>query len=690
MLEEKYLELLQFNKIRDLLKKNCFSNEAKAMVDEMRASSEPEDIWPLLNQCREILDVLNGQGFFPSVEYNSVYDSLNYLLIDGNALPAAQLLGLTKTVEGCNTLIRYIKNNKAGLPFLHDMAKELELNTFVNEAITKVINEETEVKSNASAELNQIRKKIIEKRRESDKRFYSLVSELKKLDILRENEESFFNGRRTLAVMAEFKSQVNGLVHGKSESGRTIFIEPFVSLGINNEVAELEIDENREVNRILRALCAEIKPYAQALKKSHQFLNLVDFIKAKAQLAKEMDACLPSLTNDYALHVIDGYHPLLFLQNKKTGKKTIPLNAKLNDDQRVIVISGPNAGGKTVALKTIGLLQLMLQSGLLIPVNANSSFSFFEQILIDIGDTQSIENELSTYSAKLKSMTQILNEANAACLILMDEFGSGTDPDLGSAIAEAVLESIVNSKAKAIITTHFGKVKLLADKLKGCVNASMLFDVEKLEPYYKLIIGEPGSSFTFEVAERIGFPLHLIKQAKEKINKDELRLSKLLSELQEQKLKLEWQEQKMEHESFVMKMAKEKYHTLFNTWEEKMQKEREKKIELSHLAEYGQKYLRLMEDWNAKKDRKLVIQRFIDGVTAETKKQEQLKKQNLKNNFAAKKIERIKPQLKVGSKVRVLNGQEIGIVESIKDEKVQIQMGLMKLTVGMENLVLAD
>ena len=354
------------------------------------------------------------------------------------------------------------------------------------------------------------------------------------------------------------------------------------------------------------------------------------------------------------------------------------------------MISGPNAGGKTVALKTIGLLQLMLQSGLLIPVHPNSVYSFFENILIDIGDTQSIENELSTYSAKLKSMTEILSQANEACLILMDEFGSGTDPELGSAIAETVLESILNSKAKGIITTHFGKVKLLAEKLEACVNASMLFDVEKLEPYYKLNIGEPGSSFTFEVAEKIGFPKQLIKKAKEKINKEELKLNHLIAELQDQKTKIELQQQQLEHETFVMKMAKEKYHTLFNNWEEKINRERERKIELSNMADFGQKYLRLMEDWREKNDRKQVIKRFIDGITAETKKQELLKKQNLKSDFAEKKIKRIKPQLKIGTKVKVLNGKEIGVIESIKDEKVKIQIGLMKMTVGMENLVLAE
>lgn len=688
--DEKYTALLQFDSMRELLQGHCYSKEAKRMAAAVFPVADADAMWPVLNECREIHDILGAGGFFPSVEFDSVDGSIHYLLVDGTSLPATKLLELAKTIEGCNSLIRYIKNNKNNLPYLYAAGQGTEVNQYVIDCITAVISEEAEVKSNASPDLLQIRKKISEKRRESDKRFYAMVGELRKQEILRENEESFFNGRRTLAVMAEFKSEVNGLVHGKSESGRTIFIEPHVCLGINNEIAELEIDENREINRILRQVCSDIKPYAALLKKSQHFLHYIDFTAAKAKLAKDLDACLPTINTRGELQVNEAYHPLLFLQNKKNQKKIVPLDLHLNQEQRMVVISGPNAGGKTVALKTIGLLQIMLQSGLLIPVKPTSSFGFFDYLLIDIGDTQSIENELSTYSAKLKSMTHILQQANASCLILMDEFGSGTDPDLGSAIAETVLETLAGNQAKAIITTHFGKVKLLADKLPGCVNASMLFDSKNLEPYYKLMIGEPGSSFTFEVAERIGFPLALINKAKEKIDKNELQLSRLLSTLQEQKLKLEWQQQQLEHETFVMKMGKEKYHNLFQTWEEKIQKDREKKLELQHLAEFGQKYLRLMEDWNEKKDRKVVIKRFIDGITAETKKQEELKKRDQKTNFAAKKIERIKPKLKVGSKVRVLNGQEIGVVESIKDDKVQILMGLMKMQVGMENLVLAE
>jgi DNA mismatch repair protein MutS2 len=272
----------------------------------------------------------------------------------------------------------------------------------------------------------------------------------------------------------------------------------------------------------------------------------------------------------------------------------------------------------------------------------------------------------------------------------MDEFGSGTDPELGSAIAEAVLESLVTSKTKGIITSHFGDVKLLAEKLPGAVNASMLFDIETLEPKYILSVGEPGSSYTFEVAERIGFPKHLIERAKEKVDKEKLKLNRLLADVQDQKTKMAEQLQRLEHEEFLKKIAKEKYHTLFNNWEEKINKERERKIELARLADYGQKYLRLMDDWNKKQDKKVIIKRFIDGITAETKKQEELRRQNKLSNFAEKKIARLKPVLKIGSKVKVLNGNEVGVIEDIKDEKVFIKFGLMKMTVGMENLVLAD
>jgi DNA mismatch repair protein MutS2 len=690
MVEKKYLELLQFDRIKDLLKQKCHSPQAKLLCEGITPNPNLSEVIVELNRTNELKQVLAANGFLPAVEHEDIQNELEYLALEGALLHESQLLSILRTTEVCNSALRFFKGKKTAMPVLFDLAKDQEVSDYVVDEIGKIIDSEGEVKNNASPELSRIRKQITEKRRESDKRFYNYINELRKHGYLRENEESFFNGRRTLAVLVEHKNEVSGFVHGKSESGKTIFIEPGITIGINNDVAELEIDENREINRILRELCAAIRPYSSGLKALFEFLITIDFLKAKAGFAVAIQAGLPEIKEEFSLNVIEARHPLLYLQNKGAGKKTVPLTIQLNQANRVIVISGPNAGGKTIALKTIGLLQLMLQSGLLIPVKENSSYCFFEKVLVDIGDTQSIENELSTYSAKLKSMTSILNDVNEATLVLMDEFGSGTDPELGGAIAEAVLESLVNSKTKGIITSHFGNVKLLAEKLEGAVNASMLFDIETFEPKYSLSVGEPGSSYTFEVAERIGFPKHLIQRAKEKVDKDKLKLNRLLAEVQGQKTKLEEQLQKAEHEEFLKKIAKEKYHTLFNTWEEKINRERERKIELARLADFGQKYLRLMEDWNKKKDRKEVIKRFIDGITAETKKQEELRKQKKQSTFVEKKIARIKPNLKVGSRVKILNGSEVGVVEEIKDEKVFIKFGLVKMTVGMESLVLAE
>ncbi len=689
MIHQKNIELLQFDVVKQLVKNKCYSQHAKLLCDEMSPKATINEVLEQLQQTNEIKNILMANGFFPSVEHDDITKELLILGLDGALLAETQLLQLLKTTEVSNTLIRFLKGKKSMMPYTSTLADDVETCEIVVDEINRIIDVEAQVKSSASPDLQKIRKQINEKRRESDKRFYNYINDIRKHGFLRENEEGYFNGRRTLAVLVEHKGEINGFVHSKSESGKTIFIEPPATIAINNEVAELEIDERREVNRILRELCALIKPYAPGLKKAIQTLIQVDFLKAKAYFAVELSANLPELKTEFELIIYNAYHPLLFLQNKKSGKKTMPLNLTLNAKQRLLVISGPNAGGKTIALKSVGLLQLMLQSGLLIPVKENSSFCFFEKILIDIGDTQSIENELSTYSAKLKSMTEILNAINESTLVLMDEFGSGTDPELGGAIAEAVLESLVNSQTRGIITSHFSNVKILAEKLEGSFNGCMLFDIEALEPKYILSVGEPGSSYTFEVAERVGFPKYLIERAKEKVDKEKINLSHLLAEVQTQKTKLEEQLQKADHEEFLKKIAKEKYNVLYENLQEKISRERDRKIELAKLADYGQKYLRLLSDWNLKKDRKDVIKRFIDGITAETKKQDELKKQKKLDSFAEKKIARIKPNLKVGTKVKVLNGSQVGVIEKINDEKVFVKFGTMQMSVGMENLVIA-
>lgn len=689
VVESEALDLLEFNKIKKLTADFCHSQAAKIRAREISIINDVIDLKTQLHRVAELKDLTVQNAFFPDIQFEDFKKEAYLLALEGSMLVEEQFLVLKQAVEISNSVIRFLKGKKALHPNLFQLVEFLEDNKNIPNEIEAIIDFDVTVKNSASKDLQKIRKDISDKRKESDAKFYRYVSELRKLGYLRDNEESFFNGRRTLSVLVEYKSEVNGFVHGKSETGKTIFIEPGATIAINNDVAELEVDERREVNRILRELTDKLRPYSEQLKQFYELLVELDFLKAKAKLAHLINACLPSISEQSELKLNKAIHPLLFLQNKELRKPTIPLSIHLNSVNHLVVISGPNAGGKSITLKTVGLLQVMLQSGLLVPVSEGSVMSFFKHILIDIGDTQSIEHELSTYSARLKKMIETLDVVNDNTFVLMDEFGSGTDPELGGAMAEVVLEELVKSKTLGIITTHYSNVKLLATKLTGVMNGSMLFDLETLQPKYILTVGEPGSSYTFEVAERVGFPKHLIQRAKQKIATDKVDLNKLLAEVQQQKTKLNEALERAEHQEFMKKISKEKYDTLFNNWRDKVERDRDRKIELARLADFGQKYLKLMEDWNKNEDRKLVIKRFIDGITAETKKRKELEKQKKLDSFAEKKVARIKPLLKVGSKVKVLNGTEVGIVESINNEKVNITFGILKMTVNIHNLELA-
>lgn len=688
IIESEALELLEFYKIKKYVTDLCHSNGAKQKASHISVYTDNINLTTELHRVAELKQTLGSDSFFPDIQFEDFKKEASLLGLDGSMLTEEQFLLIKNSTEISNTAIRFLKNRKQGLPYLAQLADELEDNKVIITEIDKIIDFDATVKSSASKELQKIRKELSEKRREGDAKFDRYVNELRKLGYIRDNEESFFNGRRTLAVLVEYKSEVNGFVHNKSETGKTIFIEPGATIAINNDIAELEIDERREINRILRELTDTLRPFSSQLKHYNDLLIELDFLKAKAKFAMLINGNLPGLSDTSELKLNKAYHPILFLQNKELKKETVPLTIHLDKENHLVVISGPNAGGKSITLKTVGLLQTMLQSGLLVSVAENSVMSFFKHILIDIGDTQSIEHELSTYSARLKNMISILKTVNAQTLILMDEFGSGTDPELGGAMAEVVLEELVKSKTFGVITTHYSNVKLLANTLKGVSNGSMLFDLETLNPKYILTVGEPGSSYTFEVAERVGFPKDLIARAKQKIDTDKVDLNRLLAEVQQQKTKLAEATDRVEHQEFLKKIAKEKYDTLFNNWRDKTERDRDRKIELARLADFGQRYLRLMEEWNKNEDRKAVIKRFIDGITAETKKRKDLEKQNKRDSFAEKKVARLKPLLKVGSKVKILNSSEIGVVESLKDEKVNITFGILKMTVNMENLEL--
>ncbi len=687
-IDSEVLELLEFPKIKKFIADLCYCYAAKQKALTISVYEDHEELKTELHRVSELHHLLNSDAFFPDIQFEDFKKEVSLLSLDGSMLSEEQFLLIKLATEISNTVIRFLKNRKAELPHLAELTSELEDNKFIIEEIDRIIDFDATVKNSASKELQKIRKELSEKKRESDAKFYRYINDLRKQGFLRDNEEGYFNGRRTLAVLVEHKSEITGFVHSKSETGKTIFIEPSATIGINNDIAELEIDERREINRILRELSNTIRPFASQLKHYNELLIELDFLKAKATFAKHINATLPVISESQELNLIKAFHPILFLQNKTHKKTTVPLTVHLSKDQHLLLISGPNAGGKSITLKTVGLLQTMLQSGLLVSVAENSVMSFFSKILVDIGDTQSIEHELSTYSARLKNMISILKTVSSKTLVLMDEFGSGTDPELGGAMGEVVLEELVNSKTFGVITTHYSNVKLLANSLQGVTNGSMLFDLETLNPKYILTVGEPGSSYTFEVAEKVGFPIDLINRAKSKIDTDKIELNVLLAEVQQQKNLLYEATEQAEHQAFLQKISKEKFDVLTSNLQDKIERDRDRKIELAHLADFGQKYLRLLDDWNKNEDRKLVIKRFIDGITAETNKRKELAKQNKRDQFAEKKVARIKPLLKIGSKVKVLNSSEIGLVEEIKNEKVNIKFGHLKMTVSMENVEL--
>jgi DNA mismatch repair protein MutS2 len=658
------------------------------MAENMRPIRNRDELTIILKQTDELFQTIQHRGSFPDFFFDDFEKEAQLLKIPGSVLSENQFSIIRSAVRIVNDVLKFLHERSASYPNLLLLSKSLYISTEVPDKIDEIIDAHSQVKDSASDLLGQIRSQLYAKRREADKKFRTYINEFRKKGWLRENEENFYNNRRVLAVPSEYKKEVRGLIHGKSESGRTMFIEPEELVGLNNEVSELELDEKNEVRRLLRELTEELRVHSTYIAAAHDFLSSLDFIRAKALFGIDINAALPQLNKNSVVKLVDAVHPLLYIQNQQQNKKVIPLNLSLEQDKRILIISGPNAGGKSITLKTVGLLQIMLQSGLLVSAKENSQMCFFNYFMADIGDSQSIENALSTYSSRLLSMKNFLESANNRTLILIDEFGTGTDPELGGAIAEVVLEELNKRKAFGIFTTHYTNIKLLADKLDGVINGSMLFDPESLEPKYVLLTGQPGSSYTFEVAEKIGLPVHLINKARSKIQKEKLSLNNMLSTLHRQKNKIEEELRELKNKREKTEEAEEKFTELSQKLSDKFEREQKKKEELTKLAELGRKLQSLSQEWDKAKDKKAIIKKFVGAMTAEKKKREA---ENTPSKIAARKLallERLRKEIHVGSHVRMLKGKQIGTVIEIKKDIVVVNFGNIKAKVGLENLEL--
>ncbi|MBX2933121.1 MAG: DNA mismatch repair protein MutS [Ferruginibacter sp.] len=688
---------LEYEKVKTLLAMHCRTEYAKAKTENLRLHTKKEFIETELQQANEFKLLLQSGQHFPNEFVHNLNKEIKLIGIPGAVLNSDQFLLIRKLAENTGNIFRWFDNERRlAYPALAIVIQDAYYEKTINQLIDETLDENGQVKDSASEELANIRISLYRKRNELRRVFDRIVSKLNKQGYLADIEESFLNGRRVLAVFAEQKRMIKGILHGESDSRKTSFIEPEETTELNNAVFLLENDERKEVYRILRNLTQQLSVYSSLLKSYLHIAGEYDFIKAKAKFAMEYNGNHPKITDKALVHLIQAYHPLLFLYNKNNPsndgqvKPTIPVDISLHDKQRILVISGPNAGGKTVTLKTVGLLQLMMQSGLLVPVHADSVMGIFKQLMIHIGDTQSLEFELSTYSSHLKNMKHFMENANGKTLFFIDELGSGSDPNLGGAFAEVIMEELALKHSIGIVTTHYLNLKVMANKVPGIINGAMQFDEKNLMPLYKLVTGKPGSSYTFSIAERIGLEKRLIDKARKLVDDDHFTLDKLLNRT-EQDLQ-DINKEKLQLSKLVKENEKLKKEMQDVLGKEKHKQEIERLKLQNSIAAEKYIYLKDMErrlkamviEWRKTDDKEKVI-KMIHALLFKQKETIKSEKQQKKLN---EKFEEVTGELKIGLKAKMKQNRQVGIIKEIKGKKAVLQVGVMPITVALSDLVL--
>jgi DNA mismatch repair protein MutS2 len=546
----------------------------KEFADKIRFSNNFEVIGKLLNQTEEFRQILIENPAFPQHDYFDLRQVLNDVKIEGSFINQEDLFDLKSSLAAIEDVVQYINSFKIDMiPHIIVILEQIFIEPEILARLTKIVDDKGDIYDHASEGLRDIRKKLAGKHNAINKKINQSLKTAKQSGwISSDTEITIRNGRQVIPVPASHKRQIKGLIHDESSTGQTVYIEPGEVLEINNEIRELHGAERREIIKILKDFTSFIRPVIPQLIDTYRTLGVIDFIHAKAKFALQVNAIKPRLNDTTLIQWEQAVHPLLYLNHQKQNKSIVPLNIQIDKENRILVISGPNAGGKSVCLKTVGLLQYMLQCGMLIPVNENSDAGIFSSIFIDIGDEQSLENDLSTYSSHLLNMKNLVLNSNEKSLFLIDEFGTGTEPQLGGAIAEAVLEKLNQNKSMGVVTTHYSNLKLLARQGNGIMNGAMLFDTEKMEPLYELKIGKPGSSFAFEIAKKIGFPKSLLKNAEKKTGKKQLDFDQHLQQLEIEKKELDLKKAEFKTADDFLSEMIEKYEKLKTDLEDRKSK----------------------------------------------------------------------------------------------------------------------
>lgn len=675
---------LGFDQIMSMVHDECLSSLGKGFVEKVRFMQEEDKVIQLVDQTDEFMKILSEGLSFPSGNYINVHPFLDKLKPENAFLSPEEFRDIRVSLKTILDCMAFLENQEENFPELAKLSHGVVINIDLIKKIDRVIEENGTVRSNASPELADIRKQLQQEQMRVRRTLDRVLEQAKRQGFI---EEEFSitvrNGRMVIPVRSEFKRNIKGFIQDESSSGQTVFLEPAEVLDINNAIRELEYAERREIVKILKELSDTLKPEIPALRKGYVFLGLMDFVRAKAKVCNLIRAHRPEVLHDPSLNLKGARHPLLFLSHQKIDKPTIPLDISLQKDQRIVLISGPNAGGKSVALKTVGLIQYMFQCGFPVPVEEGSSMGLFKDIFIDIGDEQSLENDLSTYSSHLKNMKYFLQFADSGTLFLIDEFGTGTEPHFGGAIAEAVLEKINQNKAIGVITTHYANLKTFADTTEGVQNAAMLFDMHLLEPLYKLEIGKPGSSFAIEIAKKTGIAPEVIESAMEKVGDEKVEYDRLIKELEKEKSKFRrrTEELKMQQRSLRKKLEKlEEQNTFLETHRKKLMNEAKQEAK-GLIAEANQKIeetIRLIKEENAEKLVTKEARKDLDSYSGKLKPE--------KIKYAEPEIETESGEINAGDAVKVIGQDTLGEVLAIKGKEAEIRIGSLKSTIKIKRL----
>jgi len=529
------VDKLGFTEVKELIKKHCLSIMGQQMVDKIQVMNNYDQIHKFLSQAHEFKNILVNDAALPIQHFFDIKSLANKARIEGVFLSEEEFYQVQASLNTVFAVIAYFSEREGLYPNLEALFEHLPIEKAILKKIDAVIDQKGKIRPNASRELMDITSGIAKAEQEARKKIDQVFKAAAASGWTADGSLTIRDGRLCIPLLAENKRKLKGFIHDESSSGQTVYMEPEEVFTLNNRIRDLEFERRREIVKILTALTDELRPYVPLLLSYHGLLTKLDFVRAKALFAIDVEGEMPVVVNAPSLNLVNARHPLLFLNFKKEHKTVVPLNVRIDEGGRIVVVSGPNAGGKSVCMKTVGLLQMMVQAGLLIPAAEASVMGVFREFFVDIGDDQSIESDLSTYSAHLSKMKYFVEHADAKSLILIDEFGTGTDPQFGGPIAEAVLESLNNKKVKGMVTTHYSNLKIFASHTEGLENASMLFNNVEMKPLYILEVGKPGSSYAFEIAQKIGLPQNVLNLAKSKISAGQKKVDTLLVDLEREK-----------------------------------------------------------------------------------------------------------------------------------------------------------